>query len=123
MYDRSLHCSLRPAANTAGRVAGWCVFLAGSLGVLLACGDELTPLPAAGGSSAQPVTTGFADAGRLRGEGFEPTPTFDITNPERPVPPRSQLVEGINNLNGTGGTGGAIVVDAGATDAGADAAP
>jgi hypothetical protein len=69
------------------------------------------------------MATAFADAGGLRGEGFEPTPTFDITNPQRPVPPRSRLVEGINNLNGTGGSGGSSPGDAGSTDAGSDGAP
>jgi hypothetical protein len=65
--------------------------------------------------------TGSADAGRaLPGEGFEATPDFDITDPQKPVPPRDELVAGAANLNGTGGysSGGPRSSDAGTGDAG-----
>ncbi|MEO8179645.1 MAG: hypothetical protein ABI895_12500 [Deltaproteobacteria bacterium] len=92
------------------------------MGVLVACSsDDSAPETGLGGSNGDGVTA-LADAGRSPGEGFEATPDFDITSPQRPVPPRRELVEAVAGLNGTGGassgTGGAP--DAGA-DAGADA--
>jgi hypothetical protein len=74
-----------------------------------------------GGSSGQ--ATAVADAGNpLRGEGFEPTPTFDITNPDREPPSRDELIEGVLNL-GVGGSSGNTrsPSDAGSPDAGGDA--
>jgi hypothetical protein len=91
--------------------------------VLVACGsDDSAPRTSTGGGGGQNVT-GSADAGRaLPGEGFEATPDFDITNPQKPVPARDELVESVANLNGTGGysSGGPRSRDAGAVaDAGA----
>lgn len=63
----------------------------------------------------------MAGAGNpLRGEGFEATPTFDITNPDREPPSREELIEAIGNLNGGGGSnaGAPAPADAGNTDAG-----
>jgi hypothetical protein len=116
MYDSS-----RGSSFCAGRSAGWEFLLAGTFGILVACGsDESAPQTGVGGSRE---ITASADAGRLLpGEGFEPTPAFDITNPQRPVPPREQLVEGVANLNGGGSGGGSSAPDGGAdADAGADA--
>jgi hypothetical protein len=90
-------------------------------GILVACGsDDSAPRTSAGSGGGQNVT-GSADAGRiLPGEGFEATPDFDIRDPQKPVPPRDELVEGIANLNGTGGysNGGPRTTDAGVGDAG-----
>jgi hypothetical protein len=90
-------------------------------GVLVACGsDDSSPASSAGSGGGQNVT-GSADAGRqLPGEGFEATPDFDITDPQKPVPPRDELVESVANLNGTGGdsSGGPRTTDAGPSDAG-----
>jgi hypothetical protein len=63
----------------------------------------------------------LADAGGpLRGEGFEPTPTFDITSPDREPPSREELIEGIGSLGGTGGSSATppAPTDAGSTDGG-----
>ena len=120
MYD----CLRGSSRRGVGRCAGWVFLLAGTFGVLVACGsDDSAPQTGAGGSDGQTVT-GSTDAGRpLPGEGFEPTPDFDITSPQRPVPPREQLIEGVATLNGTGGSSGGAAnsPDAGAGDAGADA--
>jgi hypothetical protein len=89
---------------------------------LVACGsDDSAPQTSTGGSGGGQNATG-ADADRaLPGEGFEATPDFDITDPQKPVPPRDELVEGIANLNGTGGASnrGSGTTVAGAGDAGA----
>jgi len=53
----------------------------------------------------------------LRGEGFERTPEFDITDRQRPIPPRTQLIDSIAAL-GQAGSGGNLPP----TDAGSDAA-
>src|SRR5262245_27300942 len=97
----------------AGRGAGWGFSLAGTLSCILACSeDDSAPQTGTGGLGND--VTGSADAGRQGpGEGYEPTPTFDITNPQRPVPPRSQLVEGVYNLNGGRGSPAGIPSDAG----------
>ena len=132
MHDRSrgtLSASageLRTPSCSAGRGAGRRFLWAGMLGVLVACGsDDSTPRTSSGGNGTGgngggPSVTG-ADAERpLPGEGFEATPDFDITNPQKPVPPRDELVEGVANLNGTGGAsgGGTPTTDAGTGDAG-----
>jgi len=102
MHDR-LQGSL---FQSAGRSTGWGFLLAGMFGVLVACSSDDSAPQTGSGGQAQNVT-GAADAGRpLPGEGFEATPDFDITNPQRPVPPREQLVAGAANLNGTGGSSG-----------------
>jgi hypothetical protein len=91
-------------------------------GVLVACGsDDSAPQTSAGGSNGGQSVTGAADAGRqLPGEGFEATPDFDITDPQKPVPARDELVDGVASLNGTGGSSsGPRTTDAGADDAGA----
>jgi hypothetical protein len=112
----------RTPISNAGRGAGWGFLLAGMFGVLVACGsDDSAPQTSTGGSGGGQSVTG-ADADRaLPGEGFEATPDFDITDPQKPVPPRDELVEGIANLNGTGGSSnrGSGTTDAGAGDAGA----
>jgi hypothetical protein len=98
--------------------------LAGTVSVLVGCGsDDSAPQTGSGGSRGQPVASS-ADAGRaLPGEGLEPTPDFDITNPQREVPSREQLVDGISTLYGNGGAAGGTpsATDAGAGDAGSDA--
>lgn len=127
MHDCSRGSSFRSirrnAGHDIGHRAGWGFLLAGTVGVLLACGsDDSAPQTGAGGSRGQPVASS-ADAGRpLPGEGLEPTPDFDITNPQREVPSRQQLVDGISTLYGSGGSGGTpSASDAGAGDAGNDA--
>ena len=134
MYDRLRGSALRsissggPVSSSrvpstqAGRSAGWGFLLAGALGALLACSsDDSAPQTGLGGSGGDEVI-GRADAGRSPGEGFEATPDFDITSPQRPVPPRRELVEAVAGLNGMGGSGSGTgrTPDAGA-DAGADA--
>jgi hypothetical protein len=71
-----------------------------------------------GGSSGR--ATGAAGAGNpLRGEGFDPTPSFDITNPDREPPSRDELREGVLSLGVGGGTSGTRgTADAGSPDAG-----
>ena len=113
----------RTPSYGAGRGAGSGFLWAGMVGVLIACGsDDSAPRTSTGGSGGGSNVTGSADAGRqqLPGEGYEATPDFDITDPQKPVPPRDELVEGIANLNGTGGyaSGGSRRPDAGAGDAG-----
>jgi hypothetical protein len=95
--------------------------LAVTLGFSVACdSDDPEPATNAGGTSGQ--ATGVADAGNtpLRGEGFEPTPTFDISNPDREPPSREELIEGIGNLTGAGGGSGGSPgpADAGSPDGG-----
>jgi len=89
-------------------------------GVLIACGSaDSAPQTRNGGSGGGQSVTG-ADAERaLPGEGFEATPDFDITDPQKPVPARDELVDRVANLNGTGGSaGGSRTTDAGTGDAG-----
>ena len=120
MYDSSPRSSLR----NAGHRAGLSFLLAGTLGVLVACGSDDPARPTgAGGTSS----TGQADSGPpLRGEGLESTPDFDITNRQVPVPPREQLRDSLAAI-GQAGSGGNLPAqtDAGAGDAAAaiDAAP
>jgi len=127
MHDR-LRGSLSASAGalstpscSAGRGAGWGFLWAGMLGILVACSsDDSAPQTSSGGNGGGQSVTG-ADAERpLPGEGFEATPDFDITDPQKPVPPRDELVEGVANLNGTGGAsgGGTPTTDAGTGDAG-----
>jgi len=119
MHDCSRGSSRRNVGRDAGWDSRWIFLLAGT--VLVACGsDDSAPQTGAGGSNGQPVASS-ADAGRpLPGEGFEPTPDFDITNPQREVPSRQQLVDGISTLYANAGAGGgaASTADAGARDAG-----
>ena len=126
MYQSSRGSSAGSPGNCAGkntgRGASRGLFLAVTLGVLAACdSDDSSPPAAVGGSSGQP--TAVADAGNpLRGEGFEPTPTFDITNPDREPPSRNDVIEGVLNLGVGGGTGNPqSPSDAGSPDAGGDA--
>lgn len=112
----------RTPSRSAGRGAGWGFLLAGMFGVLVACGsDDSAPQTSTGGSGGGQSATGADPERALPGEGFEATPDFDITDPQKPVPPRDELVEGIANLNGTGGASGrgSSTTDAGAGDAGA----
>src|SRR4051812_15535876 len=115
MHDCSRGSPCRSVRRNAGRNAGWGFLLAGTVGVLVSCGSDDSAQTGAGGSTGQPVASS-ADAGRpLPGEGFEPTPDFDITNPQREVPSRQDLVAGISTLYGNAGAGGS---PAGAPDAG-----
>jgi hypothetical protein len=130
MYDRSRESPFHSAGRcfpSAGRGAGSAFLLAGMFGVLVACSsDDSSSRTSDGGSGGSQNVTGSADAGRqLPGEGFEATPDFDITDPQKPVPPRDELVERVANLNGTGGvsSGGTRTNDAGASDAGDAGAP
>jgi hypothetical protein len=87
----------------------------------VACGSDDPPSRAgAGGGSA----TGQADSGPpLPGEGFERTPDFDITARQRPIPPRTQLIDSLAALGQAGSAGNLPAqTDAGA-DAASDAAP
>jgi len=113
MYDSSPRSSLR----NAGHRAGLSFLLAGTLGVLVACGSDDPARPTgAGGTSS----TGQADSGPpLRGEGLENTPDFDITDRQVPVPPREQLRDSVAAI-GQAGSGGNLPAP---TDAGGDAAP
>ena len=123
MYDCSLHHPSRPPSRGAGPFAGAGALLAGILGLLVACGsDDSAPQTGTGGTGAEEPAPAAAGRGN-RGEGYELTPSFDITNPQRPVPPREQLVEGASSVYGTGGSRGSAAPDAGSADAGADAAP
>ena len=127
MYDCSRGSDRRPvfcrhvSRTQAGRSVGRGFLLAGIFGVLCACGsDDSAPQTGLGGGSS---VTAATDAGPASpGEGFEATPDFDITSPQRPVPPRQQIVDGVATLNGSGGSGGSggVILDAGA-DSGADA--
>jgi hypothetical protein len=111
MYDSLSRSSLR----NVGQRAGLSFLLAGTLGILVACGSDDPPSRAATGGPA----TGQADSGPpLRGEGFERTPEFDITDRQRPIPPRTQLIDSIAGL-GQAGSGGNLPTQ---TDAGSDAA-
>src|SRR5262245_38160346 len=105
--------------NHAGLCASLGLLLAVTLGFSAACdSDDSEPATSAGGTSGQ--ATGAAGAGDpLRGEGFEPTPTFDITNPDREPPSRDELVEGVLNL-GVGGSNSGVrpPADAGSPDGG-----
>jgi hypothetical protein len=112
--------STKRNANRANRNASRVLLFLVTLGVSVACSSEDDdPEMSAGGTGGQ--ATGAAGAsGPLRGEGFEPTPTFDITSPDREPPSREELVEGIGNLSGAGGSSGSTPApaDAGSTDGG-----
>jgi hypothetical protein len=112
MYDSLSRSSLR----NSGHRAALSFLLAGTLGVLVACGsDDPARQTGTGGTGS----TGQADAGPpLRGEGLESTPDFDITNRQVPVPPRDQLTDSVAAL-GQAGSGSTLPPQA---DAGADAA-
>jgi len=112
MYDSLTRSSLR----NAGHRTGLSFLLAGTLGVLVACGsDDPARQTGAGGGTG---STGQADSGpALRGEGFENTPDFDITDRQVPVPPREQLLDSLTAL-GQAGSGGSLPTP---VDAGADA--
>jgi hypothetical protein len=113
MYDSSSRSSLR----NAGRGAGLSFLLAGTVAVLVACGSDDPPSRAESGGGSGP--TGQADSGPpLRGEGFERTPDFDITDRQRPIPPRTQLIDSLAGL-GQAGSAGNLPTQ---TDAGTDAA-
>lgn len=117
-HDASRSAS-RSASRNASRNASGVVLFAVTLGFSAACNsDDDSPGTNTGGTGGQ--ATGLADAGGpLRGEGFEPTPTFDISNPEREPPSREELIEGIGNLGGTGGSAASPApADAGSTDGG-----
>lgn len=108
------------AAGAAAGAAGRGLLLAVTLAFSAACGsDDDTPTTSAGGATGP--ATAVADAGPpLRGEGFEPTPSFDISNPDREPPSRADVIEGVLNLNGGAGSGGRTPPqgDAGNGDAG-----
>jgi len=110
----------RTPSYSAGRCAGWGFLWAGMFSVLVACSsDDSAPQASNGGSGGGQGVTGAEAERPLPGEGFEATPDFDITDPQKPVPPRDELVEGVANLNGTGGSGGGSrTTDAGTGDAG-----
>lgn len=122
MYESLRGSPLCGVSRTqAGRSVGGGFLLAGTFVILCACGSNNGgPQTGVGGGSSLPDSS---DAGRPSpGEGFELTPDFDITRPQRPVPPRQQLVDGVATLGGAWGSSGVsgAVPDAGA-DAGADA--
>ena len=110
----------RSPSHSAGRGASWGFLWAGMFGVLMGCSsDDSAPQTSTGGSGGGQSVTSEAER-PLPGEGFEATPDFDITDPQKPVPPRDELVDGVANLNGTGGSasGGSRTTDAGTGDAG-----
>jgi len=111
MYDSSP----RSSSKNAGHRAGLGFLLAGTLGVLVACGsDDPAPQTGAGGSDS----TGQADAGPpLRGEGLESTPDFDITDRQVPVPPREQIRDSVAAI-GQAGSGGNLPAPSDAGDDG-----
>ena len=135
MYDCSRGSSSGSARrnagrSTSGRHPAWRVLLAGTFAILVACGsDDSADETGAGGAdsvaacaSSAAACSASADAGRpLPGEGLEPTPDFDITNPQRDVPSRQELVDGVATLNGAGGSAASNTSDAGTGDAGTDA--
>src|SRR5688572_33452969 len=115
------HCSRGRSAINAGRGARWGLLLAVTIGFSAACDsdDDADPGTNVGGSGAR--ATGAAGAGNpLRGEGFEPTPAFDITNPDREPPSRDEVLVGVGSLTGMGGGGSSTPApaDAGSADGG-----
>ena len=114
MYDSLPRSSLR----SAGHSAGLSFLLAGTLWVLVACGSDDPARPTGAGGSG---STAQADSGPpLRGEGFENTPDFDITDRQVPVPPREQLRDSLAAI-GQAGSGGSLPAQADAGDADAAA--